>query len=104
MERLTLKQALAISKASQFLVGLPYDRDYPGATAILCITVCPYRDDLKERFVEDYDLFGTTDLTEYIDEDVFDVIAIARNAPEQEVCLYMDLRSYMGNNRVKMVA
>jgi len=86
------------------MVGLPFDQDHPGATPILCITACPYKEDLKERFVEDYDCFGTTDLTEYIDEDAFDIVVIARNTPDQEVCLYMDLRSYMQNNSVKMVA
>jgi hypothetical protein len=104
MEYFSLRQAITIAKASQFMLGMPFDQFHPETTSILCITACPYRAELKEQFVEDFDCFGTTDLTEYIDEDAFDVIVIARNLPDQEVCVYTDLRSYMENNQVRMVA
>jgi hypothetical protein len=95
MQGLSLKQALAIAKASQFMVGLPFHQYFPETTPVLCITVCPHNEALKEKFVQDYDIFGMTDLTEYIEEDEFDVIVIARNLPDQEVCVFTDIKSYM---------
>ena len=34
---------------------------------------------MKQRFINDYETFGTLDLTEYIDEDEFDVIVLKRD-------------------------
>jgi hypothetical protein len=104
MECLSLKQALAISRASQFMVGLPFDQDYPQTTRILCITPCPHNPVLKEKFIQDYDTYGLTDLTEYIEEDQFDVIVIARNLQDQGACVYTYIKSYMENKTPSLAA
>lgn len=44
-----------------------------------CVTVCPHRQALKQQFINDYKTHGTLDLTQYIDEDEFDVIVLKRD-------------------------
>jgi len=104
MKLFSLQQAITLSRASQFLVGMPFDQDFPEATEILCITPCPSRDEARNKFLDDYDCFGSTDLTEYIDEDAFDVVVIARNRPDKEVCLTVNLKTFLYNNKLRMVA
>jgi hypothetical protein len=104
MEGLSLRQAIGISKASQFMVGLPFDSYRPDPTPILCVTVCPHNEVLKDKFLQDYETFGLTDLTEYIEEDEFDVIVIARSPQDEEACLFMDIRNCMENKEMKLVA
>jgi len=104
MDSLSLQQAKQIANSSQFLVGCSFDKYFPNATPILCITPCPSNELLKERFVDDYDCFGTTDLEDYMDEKEFDVIVIARALPDKEVCIYVSLKTFLENNQVRMVA
>jgi hypothetical protein len=104
MGPLSLRQAIAIANESQFMVSHPFDNQHPDISTILCITVCPYRQELKQRFLRDYHAFGTTDLTEYIEEDDFDVIVVGRHVARPDEYLYTDLKSFKKENAYQMVA
>jgi hypothetical protein len=104
MGPLSLKEALSTAQASQYLVSLPFENHHPEISSILCITVCPYSSKLKEKFLKDYELFGTTDLTEYIEEDEFDVVVIGRNYSHHGAFVSIDLRSFLRENSYQMVA
>ncbi|RYZ40241.1 MAG: hypothetical protein EOP49_29660 [Sphingobacteriales bacterium] len=99
-----MKQAIAIANSSQFLVGSSFDKYYPNTTPIICIAACPADESLMERFVEDYDSFGTTDLADYEAEQYFDVVVIARHLPDREVCIHVPLKTFLKNQQEKMVA
>jgi hypothetical protein len=104
MGPLSLKQALTVANEAQHIVCHPFDIQHPDISSILCITVCPHSEDLKQRFLKDYEAFGTTDLTEYIEEDEFDVIVIGRNGAYPGDYLYTDLKSFREENSYQMVA
>ena len=73
MGPVSLKQAIEIA-ASISAVGAAETN-----LVTECVTVCPHRQTLKQQFINDYETHGTLDLTEYIDEDEFDVIVLKRD-------------------------
>ncbi|RYZ49154.1 MAG: hypothetical protein EOP49_17005 [Sphingobacteriales bacterium] len=95
---LTLEQANNICLTYQFLEGTPFDRDFGNTTPILSVVVAPYQEQAQQEFMDDYDLLGYTDLSAYNPADGYDVIVIARYQPDEEICLWTDLRSFVKKN------
>ena len=63
-----------------------------------CVTVCPHRQTLKQQFINDYETHGTLDLTEYIDEDEFDVIVLKRDLSSGSRTNYSQLGTEASEN------
>jgi|GEM_PF-3267238 len=94
MGPVSLKQAIEIAASR----GIPAS-DAPGTSQVIeCVTVCPYRQALKQRFINDYETFGTLDLTEYIDEDEFDVIVLKRDLNSGNRTIYSHLSTETSEN------
>ena len=104
MGPLSMKQAIAVANESQHMVSNPFGNQHPDISTILCVTVCPHRKELKQRFLRDYQAFVTTDLTEYIEEDEFDVIVIGRNSGQPEEYLHSDIESFRKESSYQLVA
>ena len=103
MSLYSLKQALALAKSSQYLIGLPlYGQE--ASWEIRCITACPAETDLKARFLADYEHYGTTDLTEYIDADTFEVAVLARDRSYPERTRAEELQGFLAKTELKLVA
>ncbi len=95
---LTLEQAEQICNNYHFLEGMPYDKEFTQTTAILSVVVAPYKEETQTEFMDDFDLLGYTDLKAYQSGDGYDVIVIARYQPDEDICLWMDIRSFVRRN------
>jgi hypothetical protein len=99
---LTLAQAQNICSAYQFLEGASYDKDFPTTTPIQAVLVAPYREMEQENFVDDFDQLGDADLMAYNPKDGYDVIVLARYKPDNEICVWMDLRTFVKKNMAEV--
>lgn len=99
---LTLEQAEKISLSYQFLEGTPYDQSVPGTTAILDVLVAPYKEQAQLAFMDDYGLLGYTDLSAFDSKDGYEVIVVARYEHDEELCLWMDLRSFVKKHTMEV--
>lgn len=104
MGPMSLKEALATAKSFQYVIHLPFENHHPQLASILCVTVCPFQHQLREKFLKDYELFGTTDLTEYIEEDEFDVVVIGRNNSLEAGYTAVGLHSFLEEKAYQLVA
>ncbi len=100
---LTLEQAQKICNTYQFLEGKPYDKEFASTTPITAVLVAPFDEKSQQEFMDDYDMLGYTDLKPYDPQKGYDVIVVARYEPDQEICLWMDVRSFVKKN-MKQVA
>ncbi|HRO41650.1 MAG TPA: hypothetical protein PL009_02365 [Flavipsychrobacter sp.] len=100
---LTLEQAQKICGSYQFLKGMPYDKDFHNATPILAVMIAPFQEQAQQEFMDDYDMLGYTDLKSFNEKDGYDVIVIARYQHDQEICLWMDVRSFVKRNMIQVV-
>ena len=99
---LTLEQAEKICRSYQFLEGKPYDKEFTNTTCILSVMVAPYNEQAQMEFVDDYDLLGYTDLKPFDAKDGYDVIVVARYQPDEEICVWMDVRSFVKRNMMQV--
>ena len=104
MGHMSLREALATAKSSQYIIHLPFENHHPHLATVLCITACPSQSPFKEKFLKDYEFYGTTDLTEYIEEDEFDVLVIGRNGGAGSGILAVNLHSFMEEKAYQLVA
>lgn len=95
---LTLEQAEKICRSYQFLEGKPYDKEFKNTTSVLSVMVAPYKEQAQMEFMDDYDLLGYTDLKPFETKEGYDVIVVARYQPDEEICLWMDIRSFVQRN------
>ncbi len=99
---LTFEQATKICNTFSFLAGKPYDKDFVHARCIEAVVVAPYEELAQQDFVDNYDQLGYTDLNAYNCSEGYDVILITRYEHDQEICLWMDLRSFVKKNIMKV--
>ena len=99
---LTLEQAENICLSYQFLEGGAYDAQVPGTTPILDVLVAPYKEQAQLAFMDDYGMLGYTDLSMFNAKDGYEVIVVARYQHDEEMCLWMDLRSFVKNNMMQV--
>ena len=95
---LTRTQAEKICLSYQFLEGKPYDREFNNVTPVVAVLVAPFKEQAQQEFMDDFDLLGYTDLQAYDSQDGFDVIVVARYQPDEEICLWMDIRNFVKRN------
>ncbi len=100
---LTFHQAQHICSTYHFLEGTPYDQEFPGTTPIQAVMVAPYGEQAQQEFVDDFDILGYTDIKPYNEKDGYDVIVLARYLHDREICLWMDVRTFVSKN-IKQVA
>lgn len=100
---LTLEQAQNICLNYQFLEGTPFDREFGNTTPILAVLVAPYEEQAQQQFMDDYDLLGYTDLSAFSSAEGYDVIVVARYQPDEEICLWTDVRSFV-KKHIRQVA
>jgi len=99
---LTLEQAEKICGSYQFLEGMPYDKEFTNTTPILSVMVAPYMEQAQQEFMDDYDMLGYTDLKPFNTNEGYDVIVVARYQPDEEICLWMDIRSFVKRNMMQV--
>lgn len=92
---LTLEEANKICEDYQFLVGMPYDKIFERTTPVLAVLVAPFRECDQQDFVDDYDIFGKADMKSYNPARGFSVIVLARYVPDTEICLWMDIETFL---------
>jgi hypothetical protein len=95
---LTLEQAEKICRNYQFLEGMPYDKEFSNTTPVLSVMVAPYKEQAQQELIDDYDMLGYTDLKLFDPKEGYDVIVVARYQPDEEICLWMDIRSFVKRN------
>ena len=95
---LTYEQAQHICNTYHFLEGTPYDQDFSGTTSIEAVLVVPFQEQDQQEFIDDFDLLGYTDLKPYDARNGYDVVVLARYMPDEEICLWMDVRSFIKKN------
>jgi hypothetical protein len=100
---LSLQQANSICNTYQFLEGAPYDKDFQGTTPVLAVLTVPFEEQAQQNFIDDFDLLGYVDLKPYDESKGFDVIVLARYEPDREICVWMDLRSFVKRNIQQVV-
>ena len=103
MSHHSLKQALALAKSAQYLIGLPFSIQGPG-WEICCVTACPADNEMKDRFLFDYNHYRTKDLTEYIEADAIDVMVIAGSMANPQKTVAEELGVFLAKTEVKLVA
>jgi len=99
---LTLEQAEKICCSYQFLEGMGYDKEFTNTTPILAVMVAPYKEQSQQEFIDDYDMLGYTDLNSFDATEGYDVIVVARYQPDEEICLWMDIRSFVKRNMMQV--
>lgn len=99
---LTLDQAHKICLNYQFLEGMPYDQEFPNTTPVLAVIVAPFSEQAQQEFMDDFDLLGYTDLSPFRAEEGFEVIVVARYQPDEAICLWMDIRSFVKRNMTQV--
>jgi len=99
---LTIEQAEKICRNYQFLEGMSYDADFNNTTPILNVMVAPFSEDAQQEFMDDFDLLGYTDLKPFNGKEGYDVIVVARYHHDREICLWMDVRSFVKRNMMQV--
>jgi len=99
---LTLQQAINICNSYQFLEGKPYDKEFLSVSPILAIMIAPYTEQAQQDFMEDYDLLGYTNLDAYNSGPGYEVIVVSRYQPDEEICIWMDIRSFVKRNMIQV--
>lgn len=100
---LSFSQAQNICSSYQFLLGASYDKNFTSTTPVLSVMIAPADEQAQQDFMDNYDKLGYTDLNPYPVEQGYEVIVVARYQPDEEICLWMDLRSFVKRN-MKQVA
>jgi hypothetical protein len=95
---LTLEQAETICRNYQFLESKPYDKEFTGTTPVVSVMVAPFKEQSQQEFMDDYDMLGYTDLSPYNAKEGYDVIVVSRYQVDFEICLWMDIRSFVKRN------
>lgn len=101
---LTLEQAEKICLSYQFLEGRPYDSEFSNTTPIQAVLVAPFEEKAQQEFMDDYDMLGYTDLRPFEGGKGYEVIVVARYQPDSEICLWMDVRTFVKKNMQKVAS
>ena len=101
---LSLTQAQQICSTYQFLEGQQYDKAFGNTTPIIAVLVAPFDEKAQQEFMDDFDLLGYTDLRPYDPSQGYDVIVVSRYQPDEEICLWMDVRSFVKRNMHQVAA
>lgn len=100
---MTRKQASHICDHYQFIAGMAYDPAVPGTSPVLGVMVAPFSEEAQREFIDDMDLLGYTDLNAFDVDGGYDVIVLSRYLQDEEICVWMDLRSFVKQNMARVV-
>lgn len=81
---------------------MSYDQEFPHTTPILAVIVAPFNEQAQQEFMDDFDLLGYTDLSPFRVEEGYEVIVVARYQPDEAICLWMDIRSFVKRNMMQV--
>ncbi len=99
----SLEEAELLCKEYQHLVGQPFSGD--SKLMIECVTVTPFDEGNKKRFLIFYFLFNNAEsaLSQEYKGLLFDIIVIARSMEDEHELLQEDLYTWVHENKAQSV-
>ena|SRR5579872_3488236 len=96
----SLQEAQQLCKEYQYLSGQPFEKE--NDFVIECVTVVPFDELSKERFLIFYFLFDNAEsaLAHEYKGLLFDVLVIARSTTDKHELLQEELVTWLGENKV----